>query len=248
MNDGLRQKFYRSIITLVLTVPTITMGAPPCENLHPQSGEFGYKVRGERCEGMFIQDILSNIRLKSLLAIPRDASKPEKDAVVAKLYPGIPASQYQLRVSSMDPRIHYQLDAFIPEKGEFRWPSTDILTSVVPPISKSILAPLAWNVSEPAYYVPVLFPQTEITLPSSEVENVVVIFESTVPIQQYAARLISDESGRREELTNSTNLPTSRLELAIPRHDQPGFHTLWLRVRLLGESQPEGQSWMLWLP
>lgn len=245
---GLRWELSRSIITLLLLVPTVAVGAPPCSDLTPQEGSLGYKLRSDRCEGLFVQDALSNVRLKSLLAISGDLPQSNKDTLSVESYPGIPSTSYQLRVSSLDPRIHYQLDAFMPEQGPFNWSSSEIISRVVPPISPSILAPLVWKSSEPAYYVPVVFPRTDITLPMSGAESVVAIIESTVPIQQYSASLTADEGGQREKLTTGSDLPTSRLELAIPRRDKPGLYTLWLRVRLLGESQPEGQSWVLWLP
>jgi hypothetical protein len=162
------------------------------------------------------------------------------------LLPNTPAAQYQLRFSSLDPRVHYQLDAFIPDDGVFTWPVAEVVSQI--PINLSDLAPLTWSVSEPVYYVPVLFSAAPARLQNSDDKTVSVIIESTVPIQQYAARLVPETGGEAEQLTALSALPATQLEFALPAHNSSGQYTLWLRVRLLGESQPEGQSWTIWLP
>jgi hypothetical protein len=227
-------------------MPALAIGAPPCANLTPQSGELGYQQRGDRCEGIFVQDIRSNVRLKSVLAPLESASSPVEKELQLMLLPDTPPAQYQLRVTSLDPRVHYQLDAFIPDGGVFNWPETDVVSRI--PIKLSDLAPLTWSVSEPVYFVPVLFSAATARTQDFDSKAVYVIIESTVPIQQYSARLIYEKSGELKQLTALSVLPATQIELALPSHNSSGYYTLWLRVRLLGESQPEGQSWTFWLP
>lgn len=227
-------------------MPALVVGRPPCDNLSPQEGVLGYQVRGDRCEGMFVQDIRSNLRLKSLMAPSGATSSPGENMLSAVLPSSAPKMQYHLRINSLDPRVHYQLDTLIPDGGVFRWPVGDVVGRV--PLDASELVPLSWTTSEPVFYVPVSFPSAAPFAPGIEPKTAIVIIESTVPIQQYVARLKSEVTGVRTDLTAHTVLPTTRLEFALPERDSPGHYTLWLRVRLLGESQPEGQSWALWLP
>jgi hypothetical protein len=230
----------------ILAIPALATSAPPCADLTPQKGELGYQQRGERCEGIFVQDIRSHVRLKSVF-VPLDPVTPAAENDLRLALPAdTPSSQHQIRVSSLDPRVHYQLDAIVSDKQIFTWPKADVINKLS--IEPSDLAPLSWSVSEPAYYVPVSAPSALASTQNSSTTDVHVIIESRIPIQDYAAKLISKKSGLPKRLTASSALPTTQLGFVLPPRDSSGQYTLWLRVRLLGESQPEGHSWTLWLP
>jgi hypothetical protein len=211
-----------------------------CERLQPQKGELAYRLRGEYCEGLFVQDTSSSVRLKALIAAGTAPSAESRTLRAALLSPS-PASGHRVRVQSLDPRIHYQLDAIVPASGAFSWSAAEVIERAA--MRRADLAPLAWTTSRPVTYVPVSLGDSA---PSSRAVR--AIFETTVPVEGYVARLTPEQEARPEDLKTRSALPASLLEFDIPARSAPGRYTFWLRVRLLGEAVPEQQSWLLWLP
>jgi hypothetical protein len=209
-----------------------------CERLSPQKGELAYRLRGAYCEGLFIQDTSSSVRLKGLVAVYPGTTSGAKTMRAVPLTPS-PAG-YRMRVQSLDPGIHYQLDALVPASGGFQWP-TEIVDKAG--LQRTQLAPLVWTQSKPAAYVPVSLDPP----PAAQPVMLRAIFESSVPVTDYVASLTAEQGGAGIALTSRSALPATVLEFDLPR-SQPGRHTFWLRVRLLGEAQPESQNWLLALP
>jgi hypothetical protein len=208
-----------------------------CEPLLPQKGELAYRPRGEHCEGLFIQNTSSSVRLKALVAL--DAA-PAGEARTLSAVPLAPSSAgFRIRVQSLDPRIHYQLDGVIPASGRFSWSAAEVIDKAA--LRRADLAPLVWMPSQPPLYVPV-----SLAAPLRPAK-VRAIFESAVPVEEYVARL-NTEAGAAVELSARSPLPATYLEFDLPARPASGRHTFWLRVRLLGEVAPETRSWSLWLP
>lgn len=237
---------YALLGLLLLTGPLSAEDSPPCANLSPQQGELGYQPRGDRCEGMFVRDTRTSVRLKSVLTASAAGLTSKENTLRAALLPDVPEAQYHLRVSSLDPRTHYQLDAIIPESGVFSWPMADVVGRAS--VDPAKLVPLGWAATEEVVYVPMSLSAAQPPDRTHGSRAVWIIIESTVPIQEFVARLREEPGGGRIELQSPASLPTTQLELAVPPDAPSGHYKLWLRVRLVGESKPEGQSWMLWLP
>ena len=229
----------RLICLAALSVQAVTAIGQPlqCEPLAPQKNALGYRLRGGYCEGLFVQDTSSSVRLKALVALSPAASGV---AQTMRAVPLAPSGNYRIRVQSLDSRIHYQLDAIIPASGSFSWPAELIDRAA---LRRTDLAPLAWTDSRPSVYVPVAL-GSPLEKPPLAVR---AIFESSVPVVSYVARLAAEQGGESRELNSRSALPATYLEFDLPAWAS-GRHTFWLRVRLLGEAEPEVRNWLLWLP
>lgn len=211
-----------------------------CERLLPQKGELAYRLRGDRCEGLFVRDTNSSVRLVALTA---SGGKPATAGPMLQTTVLAPATgkAHRMRVQSLNPLVHYQLDAIIPPSGSFSWPA-DLIEKAA--LRRTDLAPLVWMDTDPLVYLPVTMGTRT---PGNAAPTVRVLFESTVPVERYWATLTNEKDGGAERLYSRSALPASMLEFDLPPRGA-GRYRLWLRVLVLGESKPEAQSWLVWLP
>lgn len=232
------------LMAVSFAVPSQIAAAPPCADLVSQGGENGYQARGSYCEGLFVEDIRSSVRLRAIVE-DFDVSDVAGMPTLHVSVPGqAPSDEYRLEIHSLDPRVNYQLDTLIPANGLFSW-SVEIIESAG--IDPSVLRPLAWADTDPVFYVPVSFPHATVPSAGTDLE-VLAIFESTVPIVQYVAWLSPESGGQRIEPTSTSRLPATQLVLVMPSLPVNGYYKLWLRVLLVGERDPELLSYKLWLP
>jgi len=235
------------ITVLSLTAPVSVISQ--CAEITPQKGELGYQERGNRCEGLYVERTRSALRLKSFLGnFASDPNANIEGSISVKLPSDVPSDHYHLRVNSLDPRIHYQLDALLEKSGTFSWPISDVLGKA-DEIDIAMLAPLSWAIgSTTEHYIPVSLSIGNKLTDAYGSNRALVLVESTVPVSRYIARLTPEPDGELVDLTTQLKQPTTLLELPIPEYAKTGFHKLWLRVLMMGESKPEQQSWMIWIP
>jgi hypothetical protein len=91
-----------------------------------------YHMRGDRCEGLYAQQVSSvSVEIRSLVASfgPFDPAKDQELALAWTPPPGA-TGNVRLRVFSFKPGIYYRMDTAIAAgKGVYRWP-TDVLASL----------------------------------------------------------------------------------------------------------------------
>lgn len=203
--------FIRAVVALAL-LPT-SAGAQPghCDpQLAPPAGNpYGYRLRGERCEGVYVRQ-LSNSALVlasfTLLFEDFDAAHSE-DLLVQWKAPS--SAEVRVRARTLDRRLHYRMDA-IRQKGtaSFRWPA-GLLYALQ--IQQGNLGVLVWVPSDASpirreLYLPVRVFQKQgqlprgslqlVLLPSLELSEVYVSLAS-VNNDGGASRMIRDGEALR---------------------------------------------------
>lgn len=228
----------------ILTSLPLAANPLQCADLTPLNDETGYKARSGRCEGLYVADTRSSLRLKGVLTLT-SRSNPISGMLSASISPNPPTANYHLSIHSLDPREHYQLDTIMPNTGIFSWPRAEVIDKAG--IDPAKLTPLSRSITNPVHYIPVSYSGH----PGNNQNNnsdILIIIESTVPIQQYVARLSAEIGGEQIELKEQSPIPTTQLTLALQSPGLAGYYKFWLTVRLLGESEPDGGSWKLWIP
>lgn len=111
---------------LVITADPLHAQAQTCDNLHPLSGPFEYKNRGNRCEGLYVADVGGNtIDLVSLTAGRITYYlKPSLRLRVSTPPQGDPV---HIRAVAIPPRTYYRMDAITDGKNALEWPANDVL-------------------------------------------------------------------------------------------------------------------------
>jgi hypothetical protein len=233
------------IIALMWLQPGVSVVAQEirCEPLPALQGDLGYRLRDDRCEGLYVRDIASNVRLIALSSTTI-VRAPGPGKLVVSVPSHVPGGRYRVRVQSLDPQVNYQLDSWL-SNHTFQWPDTIVAGA---PIAREKLGALAWRAEDTELYVPASTP-TAPPVPRKGKPPVAVAFvESTVPIEGFTARLNAESGPPQVPLSSESALPSRLLELSIPAGLKSGVYELWVRVRLFGESTPESHSWRVWLP
>lgn len=111
---------------------------------HDSKSPVAYRLRGDRCEGIYAQQVSSiSVEVRSLLAGfgSFDPAKTEK-LDLAWIAPSDSKRGVRLRAFSFKPRFYYRMDTEVPaDQTVYHWP-TDVLSSVE--LGKDDLGLIAW--------------------------------------------------------------------------------------------------------
>jgi hypothetical protein len=135
---------------LCLVLGLLPAGAAAADSLCDQSlpqdskSPLAYHLRGDRCEGIYAQQVSSiSIEVRSLVAGfgAFDPARNEKLELAWTAPPGN-AGDVRLRAFSFKPRTYYRMDTAVPAaRSAYHWP-TNVLTSV--DLGKDDLGLIAW--------------------------------------------------------------------------------------------------------
>ena len=151
---------------------------------------FGYRLRGDRCEGVYVQQVANTPLLVASfgrLHLPQQLGQSK--SLVVEWAPV--AAEVRLRTYSLKPRTYYQMDSRRPARASsFQW-STDVLTALqLTPADIGIVAWTEQKIGSTRHevYVPVRIGVSKelsdstyelLVVPGSELEEVFVGLTST---------------------------------------------------------------------
>jgi len=114
--------------TIVAAQPRQDLGH--CDpTLEARQGPFGYRLRGDRCEGTFAKDVNATLQIASLTEFFEDYSLDSGKALLVQwTSPGEEA--VRLRAISLKPRTYYRMDTLRPRgQHSYAWPK-DLLSGL----------------------------------------------------------------------------------------------------------------------
>jgi hypothetical protein len=83
----------------------------------------GYRQRGDRCEGMFLEEVSGTLLVASL-HFPRGDFEPKSGTTVRLQWSLPPAPQVQVQAVSMKPKVFFRMDAVRPgDSTSYVWPT-----------------------------------------------------------------------------------------------------------------------------
>lgn len=140
-----------STIQCSIAVPLLLLAGPlgavtNCDPAleHESQSPMAYRQRGDRCEGLYAQQV-SALRLDIRSFVRSFAAfDPDKDAELTLAWQAPPGAvqDVRLRAFSLKPRQYFRMDTAVPAaRGFYRWPS-DVLAAV--PLGRDDLGILAW--------------------------------------------------------------------------------------------------------
>jgi len=112
----LRQTFF--LILTAASICALLQGQPPSDPCDPRiSGKieienpYAYKLRGDRCEGIYIKDIASigGLVLVSFTSTPQ-APKVSGNKTIDLKWGALPDGPLHIRAFSLHPRVYYRMD------------------------------------------------------------------------------------------------------------------------------------------
>jgi hypothetical protein len=138
------------VIALLAALGLLPSGPASSESfcdpgLESKPGATTYRMRGDRCEGIFAQQVSSpHIEIRSLVSVfdPFDPAKDSELVLAWKTPPGDPNS-VQLRAFSFKAATYYRMDTKVASPGgTYHWPA-DLLGSLG--LGREDLGLLAWT-------------------------------------------------------------------------------------------------------
>lgn len=143
----------------------------------PSGNPLGYRLRGDRCEGLYVQEVSSTtLHVASLTTVFENFdARSGKDLLVEWRDPG--AEEIRIRAYGLKRRLHYRLDSRLPAGHEsFRW-SVDILAAL--DVARRDVGVVAWTRktlggTERSVYVPLKITQTASAPPTGGYELVMM--------------------------------------------------------------------------
>ena len=147
--------------------------------------EVAYRPRGDRCEGLYVQEVAGGtLQIVSLTASFK-TYKFEKDKPLLLEWPVVGDAQVQVRASSLKRKLYYRMDMLRSQKPPgYTWPS-DVLSRLQ--LGRDEIGLLAWTDQPVAggkrrTYLPLrVTPQGSPTPP--DVESYTVVLMSSVGLQ-----------------------------------------------------------------
>ncbi|WP_437546071.1 hypothetical protein WME97_41260 [Sorangium sp. So ce367] len=109
----------------------------------PRDNAFAYRIRGHRCEGLYVKDVGStDLRVVSFTEIVEDFDTRSGEDLLVR-WPAFGDGDTHVRAESLKPRHFYRMDTIVAAGSTlYSWP-TDLLAAF--DLKKDELAMLAWT-------------------------------------------------------------------------------------------------------
>jgi hypothetical protein len=143
-----RFRYWAGLLMAACLIPGAATSSSPCDpSLLDESGSpLAYRQRGDRCEGLYAQQVGAlSLEIRSLIE-SFGAFDPQQDPELAVEWTAPPQGggrEVRLRAFSFQPRTYFRMDAALPAgSGSYRWP-TDVLAAVG--LGREDLGLVAWT-------------------------------------------------------------------------------------------------------
>ena len=223
-----------------------------CDPQLPQAGDdpYGYRLRGDRCEGVYVNEVFATVRVVSLTA-SFDEFDPATDRSLTVGWTAPGNESVHLRAYSLRHRLYYQMDSLRPAgRTSYAW-ATDLLgalnlrrkdlgvmawtTQRVGNAKRDLLLPLSVRrggaVNRSSGYQLVLLPSVELAS----------VFISLAPLKEGESLgpfIIQDRS-----LGRSFYAANRGVRVDIPALPSPGIYYLEIGATLRGGGSASTQVW-----
>ena len=140
------------------------------------SNPLGYRLRGNRCEGVYIQEVAATILRLVSLTESFEAFEPTRDRPLIVEWTPLGSQPLHLRAQSLRNRLYYRMDSERPaHSASFEWP-LDLVAALG--LTRNDLGVLAWTVrrlgsAELLVHIPVRIRQR--TTPAPEAYRMVLV-------------------------------------------------------------------------
>lgn len=224
----------------------------PCDPTLPQpAAPQGYRLRGDRCEGIYVQDLAgTTLRLASLTRSFSDFD-PTTERQLRLAWTPLGSTQTHVRASALKHGLYYRMDAVRPAgAASYDWP-TDMLKEFQ--LSKMQLGVLAWTphvfgTKEQDVYLPLrVGPQ------GNDAALYVLVIVPGVELEQLFITIaaLGDDGKTRAFLKNREPLnygyyPAEqpiRIPITVSGGDSPGFYFVRLGAPLMGGGSATIEFW-----
>jgi len=244
-----------AVIASVLFFAATLAGAQagPCDPHLSQLAQdpHGYRLRGDRCEGIYIQPVGSTALLVASFTEVFENFDPKSPARLSLEWSSPAENAIHLRAYGLHEKLYYQMDAVVPSgKTSFLWP-TDVLDALH--LSREDIGVVGFTdskigASSETLYLPLRIRQEAkqklaggfqlVVLSGSELEELFVSLAKVGRDGRPQSFLISDKPLGRSYYPAERSIPVD-----IPKLSEPGIYYLELGATSRNGSSATQQIW-----
>jgi hypothetical protein len=226
-------------------------GAASCDKLleQPESNPYGYRLRGDRCEGIYVQPVAGTPLVVAGFTATFDEYDVRTVQSLDVAWSSPTEGQIQLRAYGLRRKLHYRMDAALPSsRRSYKWPA-EILTGLE--IPRSDVGVSGWirtrvGQTDRDVYLPL-----RIGTPRSRPEAYTLVLLPSVPLSEvYVSIAPVDANGRTakyirdEEPLKYNYYPAERaIEIPISRLTIPGIYYVLIGAELQGGGSLTSELW-----
>jgi hypothetical protein len=236
----------------------VTAQSRACDPLleQPPTHPYGYRLRGDRCEGVYVQQVAGTaLLIASFTEVFEDYDlRADRDLSIAWSAPA--GSQIYLRAHGLRRKLYYRMDAVRPvESRPFRW-TADLLASLN--ITRPDVGVVGWTRLpvgrvERDVYLPLRIGRANSTGGSQT--YTLVLLPGVQLSEVFVSLAVVDQDGRPttfirdEEALKYNYYPADRpIDIPIPRLASPGLYYMLLGAVLQRGGSTTAELWFYQSP
>lgn len=234
----------RSLLATLLSTcaalaPATARAQAPCpERASPPTA---YQSRGDRCEGIYAQDVAgsASLRVRSLTARAEGLDAADRTPIHVQWFAPDPAAPVRVRALPLRQRLYYAMElTAAPRGGSYDWPTTVLAAAGVRPVDLGLVvtsrATLAGRARE--VYLPAWASQRP-TTPAPGGPYTLTIYPEVDVVEAFLTVRRLDAAGQLA----ATVVPTrklgafaaqARMPIALPPLPGPAFYQLQIGATL----------------
>jgi hypothetical protein len=230
----------RRIQAIVLALVAVMASAQPClsqgcdASFHSsESDPYGYRARGDRCEGVYIKDLSASLRVVSFTR-EFDAFSGG-DPILHLKWAARASREIHLRATSLRPRLYYEMDSVRPGGSiGYDW-ETSLLTALR--ITRPELGIVGWTSQQIGgqdrhVYLPLAVTTSK---PEKKSSYQFIVVSGVELHELYVSLSLLDKDGsrvatlRKEEPLKAAYYPAEAgIPISLPELKKPGLYLLTL--------------------
>lgn len=245
------------IVAGALSYSALTPGpaaaqAAPCDpSLAPTASDpWGYRVRGDRCEGIYAQPVAGTPLIVASFTERFDPFDADATSSLTLYWPANGSGEVRLRAIALRRRFYYRMDAVQPAAGgSWEWPA-DLLAAL--DLTRPELGVAAWTrktagAAERDVYLPLrIGARTE-----DESDGYALVVMPQVELSEvYVSVSLMDSDGRAvtwlrdEEPLGYGYYPADRpIEIPLARPGEPGLYRVQIGARMRAGGSIASELW-----
>lgn len=227
---------------MIIGVTGATAQQPPCDEglKSPKGNAFGYRPRGDRCEGVYVKQVGgTTMALASLTAAFEDYHPDSVEQLI--LGWGSPDTGVRIRVRGIQPNLYYGMDVAPPEAVQsYNWPA-GVLSGLR--IRQRDIGALAWTTRDIGGSLTRIYLPLSISSPGrspSPARYTLVIFPGVRLKEVYLTLGAADRAGRpvgrllwdNRAVDRGYYPPERPIPIRLPTLKSPGLYHVRVTARL----------------
>jgi hypothetical protein len=223
---------------------------PNCDTyLHAAGNDpYGYRARGDRCEGVYIKDLSASLRVVSFTT---DFDDFGTDVSLLRLqWTGSSLEEVHLRATALRPRLYYEMDSVRPAgSSSYDW-QTNLLTALS--IRRAELGVVAWTSQRIGGYDRQIYLPLSVNHPnrSKNTKPGVIVLSGVELRELYVSLSLLNADGsrravlRKEEPVKAGYYPPDEgIEIPLPQVKESGLYLLELGAEFQGGGVSSETLW-----